>query len=103
MTSGRRFADSTPNRHVGTRTARTSQQDQPGYCELLYVLQRDAGMCNMAFCDGSVHQISYGIAATIFSELGNRADGQAIDASMYETKVSQDVAVQAPACIFPRS
>ena len=42
-----------------------------------------AGMCNMAFCDGSVHQISYGIAPTIHWQLGNRADGNAIDASMY--------------------
>ena len=42
-----------------------------------------AGMCNMAFCDGSVHQISYGIARAIFGQLGNRADGNAIDASMY--------------------
>jgi prepilin-type processing-associated H-X9-DG protein len=42
-----------------------------------------AGMCNMAFCDGSVHQISYGISPTIHWQLGNRADGAAIDASMY--------------------
>ena len=42
-----------------------------------------AGMCNMAFCDGSVHQISYGISPSIHWQLGNRADGTAIDASMY--------------------
>ena len=42
-----------------------------------------AGMMNMAFCDGSVHQISYGISLTIFKQLCNRADGNAIDASMY--------------------
>ena len=40
-------------------------------------------MCNMAFCDGSVHQISYGVSHTIFDQLSNRADGDAIDASMY--------------------
>ena len=33
------------------------------------------GMCNMAFCDGSVHQISYGISGTVFGQLTNRADG----------------------------
>jgi prepilin-type N-terminal cleavage/methylation domain-containing protein/prepilin-type processing-associated H-X9-DG protein len=42
-----------------------------------------AGMANMAFCDGSVHQISYGISSAIFKQLANRADGAAIDASMY--------------------
>ncbi len=42
-----------------------------------------AGILNMAFCDGSVHQISYGIAIPVWFDLGNRADGQAIDASMY--------------------
>ncbi len=42
-----------------------------------------AGACNMAFCDGSVHQISYGISPLIHWELGNRADGSSLDASMY--------------------
>ncbi len=38
-------------------------------------------VCNMAFCDGSVHSISYGISATVHDQLGNRNDGAAIDAS----------------------
>ncbi len=42
-----------------------------------------AGMCNMAFCDGSVHQISYGIDAAIHARLANRKDGKEIDAAMY--------------------
>jgi len=54
-----------------------------GYSDPFCFGSAHAGMCNMAFCDGSVHQISYGIAPTIHWELGNRADGNAIDASMY--------------------
>ncbi len=42
-----------------------------------------AGACNMAFCDGSVHQISYGIAPAIHAALANRKDGKKIDESMY--------------------
>ena len=59
------------------------RQDMPGYYNNMAFGSAHAGMCNMAFCDGSVHQISYGIAATIHYQLGDRADGQAIDASMY--------------------
>ena len=59
------------------------RQDLIGYGNNSAFGSAHAGMCNMAFCDGSVHQISYGIAATINQQLGNRADGQAIDASMY--------------------
>jgi prepilin-type processing-associated H-X9-DG protein len=58
-------------------------QDQPGYEAPGYWGSVHAGMCNMAFCDGSVHQISYGIATKIMQQLCNRADGAAIDASMY--------------------
>ena len=59
------------------------RQDCAGFNDHREFGSAHAGMCNMAFCDGSVHQISYGIAATIHQQLGNRADGQAIDASMY--------------------
>ena len=59
------------------------RQDMPGYDNECAFGSAHAGMCNMAFCDGSVHQISYGISPAINVELGNRADGQAIDASMY--------------------
>ena len=58
-------------------------QDQPGYEANYHFGSPHAGMLNMAFCDGSVHQISYGISGAIYTELGNRADGAAIDASMY--------------------
>ena len=59
------------------------RQDMMGYSDPFCFGSAHAGMCNMAFCDGSVHQISYGIAPVIHWELGNRADGNAIDASMY--------------------
>ncbi len=39
-------------------------------------------VCNMAFCDGSVHSISYGISAAVHDQLGNRNDGAAIDMSL---------------------
>jgi prepilin-type N-terminal cleavage/methylation domain-containing protein/prepilin-type processing-associated H-X9-DG protein len=37
--------------------------------------------CHMAFCDGSVQAVSYTIDRQIHRYLGNRKDGQAIDAS----------------------
>ncbi len=61
----------------------TPRQDLGGAPRVEIFGSAHAGMCNMAFCDGSVHQISYGISATINAQLGNRADGNAIDASMY--------------------
>jgi prepilin-type N-terminal cleavage/methylation domain-containing protein/prepilin-type processing-associated H-X9-DG protein len=59
------------------------RQDQPGAMLSADWGSAHAGMCNMAFCDGSVHQISYGISSTVMDQLCNRADGAAIDASMY--------------------
>jgi prepilin-type N-terminal cleavage/methylation domain-containing protein/prepilin-type processing-associated H-X9-DG protein len=59
------------------------RQDTPGYLDQHAFGSAHAGMMNMAFCDGSVHQISYGISDTIYWQLCNRADGAAIDASMY--------------------
>jgi prepilin-type processing-associated H-X9-DG protein len=58
------------------------RQDTPGFYDDQWG-SAHAGMCNMAFCDGSVHQISYGISTTVFNQLCNRNDGAAIDASMY--------------------
>jgi prepilin-type N-terminal cleavage/methylation domain-containing protein/prepilin-type processing-associated H-X9-DG protein len=42
-----------------------------------------AGALNMAFCDGSVHAISYEIDATVHAMLSDRQDGNTVDASPY--------------------
>ncbi len=59
------------------------RQDTEGYVDKSVFGSPHAGACNMAFCDGSVHQISYGISRDIHKALGNRADGAALDSSMY--------------------
>ena len=38
---------------------------------------------HMAFCDGSVRSIPFTIDMATHSYLGNRADGQSVDASNY--------------------
>jgi len=38
-----------------------------------------ANACNMAFCDGSVRPIGYGISSTVHLNLANRRDGKQID------------------------
>ncbi len=58
-------------------------QDMPGYANTMIWGSAHAGMFNTAFCDGSVHQLSYGVSMSILYELSNRNDGNAIDASMY--------------------
>lgn len=41
--------------------------------------------CQFAFCDGSVHEISFGIDGAVHRRLGNRQDGQPIDDSLLES------------------
>jgi prepilin-type N-terminal cleavage/methylation domain-containing protein/prepilin-type processing-associated H-X9-DG protein len=59
------------------------KQDMAGWNQTDIWGSAHAGMFNMAFCDGSVHQLSYGISMGILYQLANRNDGAAIDASMY--------------------
>ena len=41
------------------------------------------GGCQFVFCDGSVHSISFSIDEATHRRLGNRQDGEALDASKF--------------------
>ena len=64
-------------------SARAPYQDRSGYSDYLTFGSAHATSFNMAFCDGSVHSISYSIDSTTHANLGNRNDGQAIDGSKF--------------------
>ena len=55
-------------------------QDTPGHPRNLTFGSPHSGGFNAVLCDGSVRTISYSIDADTFQYLGNRRDGQAIDA-----------------------
>jgi prepilin-type N-terminal cleavage/methylation domain-containing protein/prepilin-type processing-associated H-X9-DG protein len=58
-------------------------RDRQGLSDPLLFGSIHANACNFTFCDGSVRSISYSIDPILFSNLGNRADGQTIDDSAY--------------------
>jgi prepilin-type N-terminal cleavage/methylation domain-containing protein/prepilin-type processing-associated H-X9-DG protein len=66
---------------TGTEGYCRVSQDRKGLSETGIFGSAHAGSFNAAFCDGSVHQISYGISTTALDNLGNRRDGSAIDTS----------------------
>jgi len=65
------------------RTDQLPKQDRPGNSSYYCFGSAHAGGCNFALCDGSVRPISYSIDKDIHYRLGNRRDGQPIDASAF--------------------
>jgi prepilin-type N-terminal cleavage/methylation domain-containing protein/prepilin-type processing-associated H-X9-DG protein len=55
-------------------------QDTPGYDDGVRFGSAHATGLNMAFCDGAVQQVSYAIDSQTHRLLGNREDGQPVDA-----------------------
>jgi prepilin-type N-terminal cleavage/methylation domain-containing protein len=66
------------NRSSGTMTSFTS--DTPGYDDVNSFGSAHTNGCYMLLCDGSVHLVPYTIDRQVHAWLGNRMDGQAIDA-----------------------
>jgi len=58
-------------------------RDRRGLSDPLLFGSIHAYGCNFTFCDGSVRTINYDVDPTVFSNLGNRSDGQIIDESAY--------------------
>jgi prepilin-type processing-associated H-X9-DG protein len=55
--------------------------DQAGYFSYFSFGGPHSAGCNFAFCDGSVRSINYSIDLAVHACLGDRNDGQSIDAN----------------------
>ena len=73
--------DSTQSRWTGDFDA--PLQDRPGFHDYQRFGSAHPGGFLMAFCDGSVHSISYEIESTVHGRLGSRKDGSIIDRSAF--------------------
>jgi prepilin-type N-terminal cleavage/methylation domain-containing protein len=71
------------NRWVNADAAYWPRQDQSGVESNVRFGSAHAGSFHMALCDGSVQSISYSIDGETHRRLGNRQDGQVIDASTF--------------------
>lgn len=56
-------------------------QDRPGLYSWFTFGSPHASGCQFVFCDGHVQSLSYSIDVTVYSYLGNRKDGAALDQS----------------------
>ncbi|MEZ6072104.1 MAG: DUF1559 domain-containing protein [Pirellulales bacterium] len=61
----------------------TPLQDRPGLVDGERFGAPHAGGCQFVFCDGSVHNVAYGIEAEVHYRLGNRRDGLPVDAAQF--------------------
>ncbi len=71
------------DRDVLRWTATPPLQDRAGLQATYQFGSAHSGGLNMAFCDGSVRMIGYSIDAETHRRLGNRKDGQPVDASNF--------------------
>ena len=69
-------------RNVLSQTIHLPFQDRAGYITLGFGSAHPGGW-NVALCDGSVRTISYSIDKELHDRLGNRKDGQPVDASRF--------------------
>jgi prepilin-type N-terminal cleavage/methylation domain-containing protein len=68
---------------TGTDTAYTPMQDRAGVSNVNIFGSAHSDGFHAALCDGSVHMISYSVALEIHRRLGNRRDGQVVDAKKF--------------------